>query len=120
MIIELPVAMLACARIGAIHTVVFAGFSSDSLATRILQAKAKVLVTADGCFRGNKPINLKMLADQAVGICLNEGHRMDSVIVLEHLKRVTVPAKAKVPEVIITDKGIVDERANLGAYQQGS
>uniref|UniRef100_A0A914DL70 Acetyl-coenzyme A synthetase n=1 Tax=Acrobeloides nanus TaxID=290746 RepID=A0A914DL70_9BILA len=101
MIIELPVAMLACARIGTIHTVVFAGFSSDSLATRILQAKAKVLVTADGCFRGNKPIHLKMLADQAVGICLNEGHRMDSVIVLEHLKRVTVPAKAKVPEVLI-------------------
>lgn len=62
MVIELPIAMLACARIGAIHSVVFAGFSSDSLAERIIQGKARVLITADAFFRGNKTINLKVYA----------------------------------------------------------
>ena len=51
MIPELPIAMLACARIGAIHSVVFGGFSAESLADRINDAKAKVLVTADGGYR---------------------------------------------------------------------
>lgn len=59
MIIELPVAMLACARIGAIHSVVFAGFSADSLAQRIVHARSRVLITADGCYRGNKLIKVK-------------------------------------------------------------
>lgn len=69
MILELPVAMLACARIGAVHSVVFAGFSSESLASRICQAKSKVLITADGFYRGPKVIELKKLADAAVQIC---------------------------------------------------
>jgi acetyl-CoA synthetase len=59
MIPELPVAMLACARLGAAHSVVFGGFSADSLADRINDAEAKVLVTADGGFRRGSPVGLK-------------------------------------------------------------
>lgn len=99
MVIELPVAMLACARIGAIHSVVFAGFSSDSLASRILQAKSKVLITADGFFRGNKTINLKTLADNAVELCAESGSPVEHMIVLEHVKRVKTPQNATLPEV---------------------
>uniref|UniRef100_A0A915E051 Acetyl-coenzyme A synthetase n=1 Tax=Ditylenchus dipsaci TaxID=166011 RepID=A0A915E051_9BILA len=99
MVLELPVAMLACARIGAVHSVVFAGFSSDSLASRIVQAKAKVLVTADGFYRGNKTINLKQLADHAVELCTQQGSSLDHVIVLQHLKRVKTPKGAVVPQI---------------------
>ncbi len=66
MIPELPVAMLACARIGAIHSVVFGGFSAESLANRITDCGAKLLITADGGFRAGKVIELKKTADQAV------------------------------------------------------
>ena len=52
MITELVVAMLACARIGAVHNIVFGGYSSESLASRILDAKAKVIISADGAWRG--------------------------------------------------------------------
>ncbi|MEN0061331.1 MAG: acetate--CoA ligase [Myxococcota bacterium] len=63
---ELPVAMLACARIGAIHSVVFAGFSAEALRDRIVDAGAKVLITADEGLRGAKRIPLKSIADDAV------------------------------------------------------
>ncbi|MHC4957610.1 MAG: acetate--CoA ligase [Planctomycetota bacterium] len=66
MIIELPAAMLACARIGAVHSIVFAGFSSDSLRDRILDAECSVLVTADEGMRGGRPIPLKKIADAAL------------------------------------------------------
>jgi len=66
MIPELPVAMLACARIGAAHSVVFGGFSSDALRDRINDAEAKVLVTADGGWRRGTPVGLKAAADVAV------------------------------------------------------
>jgi acetyl-CoA synthetase len=66
MIPELPVAMLACTRIGAVHSVVFGGFSSDALRDRINDAEAKVLVTADGGFRKGKPNLLKPSADIAL------------------------------------------------------
>jgi acetyl-CoA synthetase len=66
MIPELPVAMLACARIGAPHSVVFGGFSADSLSGRINDAECKVLITADGGFRRGKPNLLKPTADVAV------------------------------------------------------
>jgi acetyl-CoA synthetase len=67
MIPEAAVAMLACARIGAIHSVVFGGFSADSLRDRILDAGCKVLITADEGPRGAKRVHLKQLADQAIG-----------------------------------------------------
>ncbi|MFO1541541.1 MAG: acetate--CoA ligase [Chloroflexota bacterium] len=66
MIPELPIAMLACARIGAPHTVVFGGFSAESLADRINDAQAKLLITADGGWRRGKPVDLKTAADEAL------------------------------------------------------
>src|SRR5690606_30542080 len=66
MIPELPVALLACARIGAIHSVVFAGFSSSALISRINDLDCKVLITSDGSFRGNKSLNLKSIVDEAL------------------------------------------------------
>ncbi|WP_291962496.1 acetate--CoA ligase [Maribacter sp.] len=69
MIPELSVALLACARIGAIHSVVFAGFSSNALATRINDSDCKVVITADGSFRGSKSIDLKGIVDKALEGC---------------------------------------------------
>ncbi|MFM8944933.1 MAG: acetate--CoA ligase [Actinomycetota bacterium] len=69
MVPELPVAMLACARIGAPHSVVFGGFSAESLRDRINDAGAKVLVTADGAYRRGQTVPLKKSADQAVAEC---------------------------------------------------
>ncbi len=69
MVVELAVAVLACARVGAIHSVVFGGFSAQALADRINDASAKMLITADGVFRGNKEIALKDIADEAVANC---------------------------------------------------
>uniref|UniRef100_A0A8C9X5Y6 Acetyl-coenzyme A synthetase n=1 Tax=Sander lucioperca TaxID=283035 RepID=A0A8C9X5Y6_SANLU len=69
MIPELVYTMLACARIGAVHSIVFAGFSSESLCERIMDAQSSVLVTADGVYRGEKLINLKQIADEALEKC---------------------------------------------------
>lgn len=74
MILELPIAMLACARIGAAHSVVFGGFSADSLADRINDAEAKVLITADGGFRKGAAAALKPTADAAVASCPSIDH----------------------------------------------
>nr|MDQ3354978.1 acetate--CoA ligase [Actinomycetota bacterium] len=74
MIPELPVAMLACARLGAPHSVVFGGFSSESLAGRIDDVEAKVLVTADGGWRRGKAVPLKDNADAAVAITASIEH----------------------------------------------
>src|SRR5215471_4239656 len=63
---ELAIAMLACARIGAVHSVVFGGFSAESLRDRINDAKARLLVTADGGFRRGHIVQLKQVADEAV------------------------------------------------------
>lgn len=69
MIPELAFAVLACARIGAIHSVVFAGFSADALASRIQDAEAKLVITADTAFRGKKEIELKAVVDRALESC---------------------------------------------------
>ncbi|MBK5189695.1 MAG: AMP-binding protein, partial [Gemmatimonadaceae bacterium] len=66
MIPEAAIAMLACARIGAVHSVVFGGFSAESLRDRIIDAQAKVLVTADGGFRRGQVVPLKKNADEAL------------------------------------------------------
>lgn len=68
MVPQLPIAMLACARIGAVHSVVFGGFSSESLADRIVDSKASVVITASGVMRGKKVIQLKQIADEACRI----------------------------------------------------
>ncbi len=69
MIPELPIAMLACARLGAPHTIVFGGFSPDSLRDRINDSQAKLLITADGAWRRGNEVPLKENADQAVKDC---------------------------------------------------
>ena len=66
MVPELAIAVLACARIGAIHSVVFGGFSAQSIADRINDAECKMVITADGAFRGNKEIPLKSVIDDAL------------------------------------------------------
>lgn len=78
MIPEIAIAMLACARIGAIHSVVFAGFSSNSLRDRIQDCGAKLLITADEGFRGGRTTPLKALADEA----LVETPSIETVIVV--------------------------------------
>ncbi|KAB1929904.1 acetate--CoA ligase [Micromonospora sp. ALFpr18c] len=74
MIPEAAVAMLACARIGAAHSVVFGGFSADSLSNRIQDASAKVVITADGGYRRGKPSALKPTVDEAVASCPSVQH----------------------------------------------
>jgi acetyl-CoA synthetase len=74
MVPELPIAMLACARIGAPHSVVFGGFSADSLRDRINDAEAKVLITADGAWRRGQIVPLKANADEAVKDCPSIEH----------------------------------------------
>lgn len=81
MIPELAYAVLACARIGAVHSVVFAGFSSVALATRINDCNAAVVLTADGSFRGNKSIDLKGIVDKALEDC----PQVKSVLVVERV-----------------------------------
>ncbi len=66
MIPELTIAVLACARIGAIHSVIFGGFSAQSIADRMQDAKASCIITCDGAFRGNKIIDLKAVVDDAL------------------------------------------------------
>ncbi|MFH4965554.1 acetate--CoA ligase [Gaetbulibacter sp. M235] len=69
MIPELAISLLACARIGAIHSVVFAGFSSTALATRINDSECKLVIASDGSFRGSKSIDLKGIVDDALDRC---------------------------------------------------
>ena len=69
MIPELAIATLACARIGAIHSVVFAGFSATALSTRINDADCKMVITSDGSYRGKKTIDLKGIVDEALEDC---------------------------------------------------
>jgi acetyl-CoA synthetase len=82
---EAVVAMLACTRIGAPHSVVFGGFSADSLRDRILDAGAKVVVTADGGFRRGSPSALKPAVDEAVAQCPD----VTAVVVVERTKQPT-------------------------------
>lgn len=82
MIPELAFAVLACARIGAVHSVVFAGFSAQSLADRINDAQAEIVITSDGIFRGNKELPAKAVVDEALEQC--EGVR--KVLVVERTR----------------------------------
>lgn len=82
MVPEAAYAMLGCARIGAVHSVVFAGFSSGSLVDRINDSQCKMVLTSDGAFRGDKRIDLKAIVDNAIEKCPS----VETVIVLERTK----------------------------------
>lgn len=88
MIPELAFTVLACARIGAVHSVVFAGFSAKSVSDRILDAGCKIVVTSDGSYRGDKTINLKGIIDTALESCPD----VSRVIVKEYIGK-GVPMK---------------------------
>jgi len=90
MIPELPIFMLACARIGAVHTVIFSGFSAHSLADRVNDVQARILVTADGGFRRGKVLSLKNIADEALDMCPS----VEKAIVVQ---RANVPVNMKSP-----------------------
>ena len=81
MVPELAISMLACARIGAVHSIVFGGFSADSLRDRINDSKCKMLVTQDAGVRGAKPLPMKFTADKSVKECPS----IESVIVVERI-----------------------------------
>ena len=85
MIPELAIAVLACARIGAIHSVVFAGFSAKALATRINDSDCKMVITSDGSFRGSKTIDLKGIVDEALESC----SCVETVLVAKRIKTET-------------------------------
>ncbi|WP_345410813.1 AMP-binding protein, partial [Haladaptatus pallidirubidus] len=82
MVPELPIAMLACARIGAPHSVVFAGFSADALATRMNSADSEHLVTCDGYYRRGDPLQHKEKADEGLS---GVDHDVESVVVVDRL-----------------------------------
>ena len=81
MIPDLAVSVLACARIGAIHSVVFAGFSATALSTRINDSDCKIVITSDGSYRGNKTIDLKEIVDEALNDCAG----VNSVLVAKRI-----------------------------------
>src|SRR6476646_5147984 len=84
---ELAIAMLACARVGAAHSVVFGGFSSDSLRDRINDSECKLLITADGGWRRGQIVPLKQMADEA----LKDTPSITSVVIVQRLHGSPVP-----------------------------
>jgi acyl-coenzyme A synthetase/AMP-(fatty) acid ligase len=74
------IAMLACARIGAVHSVVFGGFSKESLASRVVDCGANVVITQDGLMRGSKLVALKQIVDAAIPIIEAQGGHIDTTI----------------------------------------
>jgi acetyl-CoA synthetase len=95
MVKELPIAMLACARIGAVHSVVFGGFSPDSLADRIVDSGCQTVITTDGVMRGAKAVTLKTNADQAMDLAARQGVHVATCIVYRRVgDKVTTTMKA--------------------------
>ena len=100
MVPELPISMLACARIGAIHTVVFSGFSAISLKDRVEDSQSKVIITADGGYRKGKIINLKEIVDEKAAAVNSVEH----IIILERTKmKITLNQKDKFWSNLMSD-----------------
>lgn len=93
MVPELAIAVLACARIGAIHSVIFGGFSAQSIADRLIDAQAAYIVTCDGAYRGNKDIPLKSVIDNALIGC-------------RFVKRVIVATRTRTPVSMIKGRDV--------------
>jgi acetyl-CoA synthetase len=108
MVPELAIALLACARIGAIHSVVFGGFSAQSIADRLQDANAEFVITMDGAYRGNKEIPLKSVID-------------DALIQCPFVKRVIVLTRTKTPVSMIKDRDVWwdDEMKKVEAQNAG-
>ena len=88
MVPELAVAMLACARIGAVHSIVFGGFSADSLADRIVDSTCQTVITCNGTHRGDKPLPMKPVADQAMTDAERQmGKPVTTCVVVERVKK---------------------------------
>ncbi|MCB2188737.1 MAG: acetate--CoA ligase [Deltaproteobacteria bacterium] len=85
MIPELSISMLACARIGAIHSVVFGGFSAESLKDRIVDSACSLVITSDGTYRGGKAVTLKQIADEALESSAREGLSVGSMVVVQRV-----------------------------------
>jgi len=85
MVPELSVAMLACARIGAVHSIVFGGFSASALSERIADSACKIVITTDGAFRGAKPIPLKTSVDDAIVLAEKLGTKVHACIVAKRV-----------------------------------
>ena len=83
MVVEAAYAMLACTRIGAVHSIVFGGFSPDALAGRITDCKSDYVITADEGLRGGKPIPLKANVDKAIEIAAKDGQQVRNVLVVK-------------------------------------
>ncbi len=105
MVPELAIAVLACARIGAIHSVVFGGFSAQSIADRINDASCKLVITADGAFRGNKEIPLKKVIDDALLMT----SCVETVIVLTRTRSAVSMIKGR-------DKWMEDEEKTVSSH----
>jgi acetyl-CoA synthetase len=93
MIPELPIAILSCARIGAIHSVIFGGFSAQSISDRLQDAQAEYIITSDGAFRGAKDIPLKAVID-------------DALIACPFVKRVIVCTRTRIPVSMIKGRDV--------------
>jgi len=91
MVPQLPMAMLACARIGAVHSVVFGGFSAEALAGRLIDAQSTVVITANGVMRGPKPIALYDIVQAASKICGDSCMELENVVVLQRLPEESMP-----------------------------
>jgi hypothetical protein len=113
---ELAIAMLACARIGAVHSVVFGGFSSESLRDRINDAQAKLLVTADGGWRRGQVVPLKQMADEA----LEDTPSIQSVVIVQRLMDRRFPCTSRTAATLVSpaDAGRV-LRLRAGAHGRG-
>lgn len=107
MIPELAIAVLACARIGAIHSVVFGGFSAQSIADRILDAQCSLVITCDGAFRGNKGIPLKAVIDDALMACPS-------------VKRVIVSTRTRTPVSMLKGRDVWWEDEIKAVETQGN
>jgi acetyl-CoA synthetase len=100
MVPELPIAMLACARIGATHTVIFSGFSATSIKDRVSDSHSKVIITADGGYRRGKIVPLKDVIDDAI----NELDFVEHVVVLERTKnKISMSSKDKLWTDLMND-----------------
>ena len=117
MIPELAVSLLACARIGAIHSVIFGGFSPESLKDRILDCKSDVLITSDGGYRGNKTVPLKANADAAMELCAQAGHPMRACLVVQRThEKTTMQAGRDHPwEKMMAEVGSICEPERMNA-----